>query len=277
MKAIRHLTAFFIFAILSTPLFAESQSYISLQATNDNADGKDFYIGSSVDFIKSSKLKLSIGKSDTPEADTRNYSIGISTDPLADFSLGLTYLYWEQKNEIKIHTTQLDLNKNTRDWAFGLIPQLATITIYPLSAPAFDTNRTGLGLSAAYYGAKPLFVSAAMYTYSYDRRVSTLNVNQNPWFTMRNFSMNTLDQTAGLEDYRFSFDIGYNFSGFTLGLYHERSQSAVDDSTTTSNSIYGDFNLSDDWLLGMELGRTENSLTADETITFTSFSITYYW
>ena len=263
--------------LMSSSLHAENNSYLSLETSSDNASGNDVYLTSGIDFIGASQLLLSYGKSDSNSVTTDSYSIGITSDPMAKFSSGLSYLYWQQENAMDISTFQLTLNSNTDDWSFSVSPELRIITIYPLTAPAVDFNSTGIGFSAAYYGAFPLFVSAGFKFYSYDRNVSVLNTNQYPMFTMRHFSSATLDQASGLEDNRFTFDTGYNFSRFTLGYYHDRSTSAVDDSTYTSNSVYGRLKLTDNWQLGLETGRSKNSLPPADSISFSRASITYNW
>ena len=131
--------------------------------------------------------------------------------------------------------------------------------------------------SASYYGSFPLSISAGFKFYAYERNVSALNTNQHPLITMRRFSSAALDQATGLEDNRFNFDLAYSFTRLTIGYYHERSASAVDDSTYTSNSVYGKFNIDDNWQLGVETGRSKTSITADDTVSFTSASITYNW
>ncbi|MDH5735474.1 MAG: hypothetical protein OEY87_05050, partial [Gammaproteobacteria bacterium] len=80
----------------------------------------------------------------------------------------------------------------------------------------------------------------------------------------------------GLEDNRFTLNIGYSFSQFTLGYHRERSLSAVNNATYTTNSINGSFNLTDNWQLGAETGQAKDSTTTD-TVSFKSLSITYNW
>ena len=277
MKKLLQLTLFVFSCLLSLSLYAENNSYITLETTTDNASGKSHYLASGIDFIGASQLMLSYGSSDADTVKTNNYSIGINSDPLASFNTSFSYLFWEQKNEMEISTFQLIFNNNTRDWGFSFSPELRVITLYPLSAPPVDTNGTGIGLAANYYGSFPLFVSAGFKFYSYDRNLGVLNPAQYPMFGMRHFSSAALDQASGLEDRRFTFDLGYSFSKLNLGYYHERSTSAIDSSTYTSNSVYGRLNLSDNWQLGVETGRSKTSLNSADTISFTSASITYNW
>ncbi|MCW8910936.1 MAG: hypothetical protein OQK76_10010, partial [Gammaproteobacteria bacterium] len=171
--------------LMSSSLHAENNSYLTLETTSDNASGNDFYLASGIDFIHASQLLVSYGKSDSNSVTTDNYSIGVTSDPMAKFSTGLSYLYWQQENAMDISTIQLTLNNNTDDWSFSVLPELRIITIYPLTAPAIDFNSTGIGFSMAYYGALPLFVSAGFKFYSYERNVRVLNTSQYPMFTMR--------------------------------------------------------------------------------------------
>ena len=277
MKKLLPLTLFVFSWLFSLSLYAENNSYITFESATDNASGKNHYLGAGIDFIGASQLMLSYGSSDNDTVKTNNYSIGINSNPLANFNSSFSYLFWQQKNEMDISTFQLSFNNNTDDWGFSFSPELRMITLYPLSAPAVDTNSTGIGLNATYYGSFPLFISAGFKFYTYDRNLSGLNPNQYPLFGMRHFSSATLDQATGLEDNRFTFDLGYSFTRLTIGYYRERSTSAVDDSTYTSNSIYGKLNLTDNWQLGVETGRSKSSLNSADTISFSSASITYNW
>ena len=277
MKKLLQLVIFVFAYLFSLSLYAENNSYITLETTTDNANGKGYYLGAGIDFIGASQLMLSYGNNDADTTKTDNYSIGINSDPLASFNTSFSYLFWQQKNEIDIRTFQLSFNNNTNDWGFSVSPELRMITLYPLSAPAVDTNSTGIGVNAAYYGSFPLFISAGFKFYSYERNLGALNPNQYPLFGMRHFSPATLDQATGLEDNRFTFDLGYSFTRLTIGYYRERSTSAVDNSTYTSNSVYGKLNLTDNWQLGVETGRSKTSLNSADTISFTSASITYNW
>ena len=271
------ITTVTLSCLLSLSAHADNTSYVSLETTTDNANGKDYYIGTGIDFIGASQLNLSYGSNDSGTLTSNNYSIGITSNPLASFSTSFTYLYWEQKNEMETNTFQLGFNNNTDDWGFYFSPELRAITLYPLTAPPVDLNSTGIGISAAYYGSFPLFISAGFKFYTYDRNVKALNTNQYPQFTMRHFSSATLDQASGLEDNRFDFELGYSFSRLNIGYYHESSTSAVDDSTSTSKPVSGKLNLTDNRQLGVETGRSKTSLNSSDTITFTSASITYNW
>ena len=154
------IPTFTLSCLLSLSAFADNTSYVTFETTTDNANGKDNYIGAGINFIGASQLNLSYGRSEYDSVTNNNYSIGITSNPLASFNTSFTYLYWEQQNEIETSTLQLSFNNNTDDWGFYFSPELRVITLYPLTAPPVDLNSTGIGISAAYYGSFLLFISA---------------------------------------------------------------------------------------------------------------------
>ncbi|MDH5570566.1 MAG: hypothetical protein OEY89_02300 [Gammaproteobacteria bacterium] len=266
-------------SVLTLPVAsAATDSSFSIELGSDNNDGDERYLDLSLGLGDGRQLFISQGESTTTdstgELKTNAWSIGMSTDPAADFGLAVYYSYWGDKDALEIDTLALDLNINTDNWAFVITPQTRDIVLVSTTRRNTTFSSQGLGLSVDYYGIRDFYFSVASLLNSYPSNLSLLA--DNPLFSGRNFSSTTLDNALGLEDNRTTLGMGYSFGSATAGIQHTDSVSAVDDSNSTTDTIYLSWNMNQQWRLKLSTGTASTEGNPDDT-RFTNMAVTYRW
>jgi hypothetical protein len=257
---------------------AETDSSFSIELGSDNNDGDERYLDLALGLSGGRQLLISQGQSTTTdstgELTNDSWSIGMSTDPAADFGLAVYYSYWGDKDAMEIDTLSLDLSINSNDWGFIISPQTRDIRLDGGTQRDATFSSQGIGLAVDYYGVKNFYFSAAYLVNTYPSNLSALASSS--MFSRRNFSSTTLDRATGLEDNRTTLGMGYSFASATVGIQRSDSVSAVDDSTATTDTIYLSWNLDKQWRLKLSTGTSSTEGNPDDT-RFTNMAVTYRW
>jgi len=230
---------------------------------------------------------------------TREVSIG--SDPSQELSVTWRYSWWGLSNKLEITTHRLELIYNTDDWRINLIPQRRSIDlhckihpIYYVSAtlqalfpnlpqycadnPVLDIVSDDITIGLSYYGADPWFMRVDYTWYNYDRNIAALP-SAPPIFTLffhLAFPPFAVQQTYALEDEHISLELGYAFDTTRIGIHGSRGVSVVDDSVSTSVSLYLNWQMDKHWTMDIEGGVSEHSLSSGE-VYFGSVGLTYGW
>ena len=246
---------------------------ISVEKGGDSSQASYYFIDAGFDFDDSS-LSFGYGESDdryeTTVLDTKTKQISISSDPLNDSSVSLSYSDWGQEGEINISTIAIGFVRNLGDWSFSLSPKSRKIELRTLFAfrPVINLDSSGVDLGVVYYG-KGWSMGLDYSKNNYSRDVSILATD--PRLVLI-FSPATLDHASGVEKNRTSADITYLLKWGSIGADHSRSISAVDDSVSTSTALSIHYKVNRSWSVRLRGGQTDNSFST-QTTNFSSLSL----
>ncbi len=269
-------------------------SSVTLEAGKDSADGNEAYLDLDLGFKNGLHLRGMVGRNkqefNTEVFETRSRLIGVSSDYGAPFVAGFDFEYWGNAETLETHTKRFKLGANTDNWYVQLIYEDRTTRLYTngtytgpfgrvYNLPDYvEIDSSGTGLNISNYSFYPWAVTISYIKYSYNsfannRDVSELAGNQNATIF---FSLPTLGMATGLESWRRSGDIGYNFDWGTIGVSGSQSESAVDESIASTGSVYLIWEFSRDWSSTFTWGESGTD-TTDETVRFGRVAVTHRW
>lgn len=287
-----------VLLLMVTELWAQEtsppSSVLTLELGTDSADSREAYLDLDLGFENGLRLRGMAGasrqESGTETYDTRSRLAGISSDYSAAFVAGFDYEYWGDEQLLETRTRRIKFGANTADWYFQLSYEIRTTRFYtngritlfngreiPLPDSA-EIDSTGTGLSISNYSFYPWAISLSYIEYSYDsfangRTVSDLADSQ---IAARIFSLSTLGMAIGLEAWRRSGDLSYNFEWGAAGVNGSQSESAVDRSLASNGAVYVMLDMGKQWSLTLTAGQfgADNS---SETVTYGRGAIAYRW
>lgn len=267
-----------------------TSSMLTLELGKDSAETREAYADLDLGFNNGMHLRGMLGKSrqQSPEGalETDSRLVGISSDYDATIVGGFDYEYWGDQDVLETHTRRFKLGANTDNWYFQLSYEDRLSRVYTNDTTIFyrgrfiqlpdtyEVDSTGKGLNVSYYGFYPWSVSVAYIRYTYDRDVSVLETH--PRLLQAMFSSSTLGMTSGLEAWRRSADLGYNFDWGVIGISGSQSASEVDGSIADNGAVYMVWDLSPDWSLTLTGGRSATDNSAD-TVSYGRAAVSHRW
>jgi hypothetical protein len=261
---------------LAQPASADTVSSIRYEQGSYNDGGDSYYLDIDLGFESQNHLVFGYGKNtsqiESESLASDSFYIGLYTDPYADLSTAVTYTYLEEDYSYDLDSIRIDFIVNTDNWGFSLSPELRSINFYTTTNTTINTLSPALGLTASYYGFDRVYISLGRTVYFYEENVGASSGQTTSG--IGNFSVSTLDQAYGLDDYRNRFAAGYNYGAGNIGLRHTRIAAKVDAVVTTINSIYISYKFNDAWLTELSSGIVEDDF--DET-RFVTAALGYYW
>ena len=277
---------------LAAAELAPPTSRLTLEAGLDSAEASEAYADVDLGLDNGLHLRGLYGGSQTTsdgeELQTTSWLVGISTNYSAPLVGGYDYEYWGDGALLETRTNRFKLGANTDNWYVQLSYELrqtrigTTVSTSLPGAGAGKANRlsqgdevdsNGVGLNVSYYGGYPWAVSLAYLRYSYDRDVTDLADNNR--FTQA-FSIADLGLASSLESWRASADVSYMLMWGSIGGSVAQSESAIDQTDSTTAAAYLIWDLHRSWSLGLTGGQyyTENP---SDTISFGRVAITHRW
>lgn len=257
-----------------------TNSAISLELGADDNNGDSYYLTGKHRFNNGLQIRASRGESASLESDNKeltseSYSIGVKSDPLAMFSVGLDLSHSQQSDSLEIDARTLTFEFNTLDWNVYASPEWRDISIaLNINKKVYEFESNGLIAGVGYYGWDPVYLSYSRASYDYPSQISTFNSRPNLYNYV--FGSTTYNQVFALEDKRSSFEAGYFFNRASIAVSHSKGQSTVDQSISKVNTIYFSFNIDKSWTLGTTAGRSQVD-TSDSSTRFISISLAYKW
>ena len=282
--------AFFVFvASPNAPAAELPASSLTLEAGKDSADSKEAYLDLDLGFNNGLHLRGMTGRSRQQLAgdvvETRSRLLGISSDYAAPFVVGFDYEYLGDTSFLETRTRRFKLGANSDDWYVQIIyedrrsqvPTDGSLIFFRgklIRLPdLFEVNSTGKGVDINYYGFYPWSVRIAYIRYDYEGVVSTL---ENYPQAAKRFTYLTNDTVTGLESWRRSADLGYNFDWGTLGVAGSQSESVLDKSIASTGSVYLVWDMERDWSTTFTAGKSAVDTAADTT-SFGRVALSYRW
>ncbi len=268
----------------------KSMSSISLEAGKDSTDSKEAYVDLDLGFKNGLHLRgMAGGNRPAADADvfeTHSRLAGISSDYAAPLVAAFDYEYWGNDQTLETRTRRFKLGVNTNDWYVQLIYEDRQTTInanggvvffrgkYYQLPDSYEVDSTGRGINISYYGLYPWSVSASYIEYEYDRDVTSL-VNY-PKLMQAIFPASSLGMASGLEAWRHSGDLSYNFKWGAIGVNGSQSESVVDKSIASTGSMYLVWDMDRDWSMTFTAGQSGID-TSSDTTTFGRVALTHRW
>lgn len=283
------LLAVLISTTLSAPLFAADSlpSSLTLSGSADDNGGRDAFVDIDLGLPAMHNLRLSLmagqsrSHSNGQDYDTRDYLLGLSSDPLNDISTGIEYEYWGDEGALITRTWRASLSFNEADWSFALQPQYRDIRLFtspacqqfPRCPSRFDTSSVGLAANLGLYRG-PWSANLSYSVHDYEHQVSVLATDPRMW---RIFSIPSQELATGFDDYRLGLAVYYSPDWGSLGLDEQYSESAVDGTKSYMTTLSLMTHLSDDWSLRLRGGALTVPDTSGGDSLFAGASLTYSW
>lgn len=278
MKKIPHTFLIPALFTITGNTFAATDSSIYVELGRDNDDGDSQYVDVTLGLDSGSQVFFGYGTSTSglDNSDSTSFYAGMGSNPNDDFGTAVTLSSQEVEYDFDLIGVKLDLYFNSDDWAFTLSPELRSIDFYGTQSGS-SVMSPGLGGQIGYYGLDPFFITVGHTVYSYEDDPQTI-VSQTSTGTGR-FSRivtttSTSSESLGLDDYRSTLHLGYNYGQGKAGFKHVRSGSSTDDTTYTSNSLYVKYKFNPSWDAQVSVGKADDEI---EETNFSSLSVGYHW
>lgn len=265
--------------LLTTDILAAPQSSISIEGGADDNAGRNYYLSGRYAFENGIRIKASTGKSlsrdsNNIELSSTSRSFGLQSDPAALFNAGVDFSHSDQTSTLKIDTTRFTIELNTYDWNVYLSPESRQISALTTSNTTIDFDSDGRTIGIGYYGFYPMYLSLSHLSYEYSKQLSAVANNIN-FFILR-LGTDTLNQVFALEDKRTTTELGYYFDSVSFAFNRSEGRSAVDQSISTSHTIFFDYKLNTLWSMGLSGGTSKIDIS-DYTTKFATISLSYRW
>ncbi|MCG7924173.1 MAG: hypothetical protein JAY67_01420 [Candidatus Thiodiazotropha taylori] len=258
------------------------QSSLAVNLGLDDADGWSRQLDLSLAGPLFSRFDFSYGKShvesDQAQLETDYYSLGFTTDPLAEVAISAGFEEWGDEDALTIETLWLGFTFNLGDLSVTLVPQQRDIRLqvsdwYRRRADHVDLESRDIGFMLSYFTADGWAFSGSYFNYDYSENVSRLDEDDRVIYI---FPLDTLDLASGLDDYRYSIGIGKLIGEISVDLDWSRSRSAVDGNYATVTSLLFDIPLNDQFSLNL-MGGVQDVDYAEDKILFSNLGLTLFW
>ena len=252
-------------------------SRLSLDFGLDEENGRSTTLDVDYALMAEFRLALSASRSESVDFDSERFRIALESDPLAPAQIGLSYESWDSEGEFTIDTIGALFSVYAEQWSLSISPVQRDIKIaatnwrgQPIEV---SLSSTGLTLSLSHFMPNGFQVGLSYSLYDYSKDVTQLDPARRPVLTSF-ISPIALSQAQGLDDHNLYLDLGYLFETTFFGLTIGQSQSAVDEQKTHMVLINSAIPLTDEWELGVSVGRQKSE---DDAITFGNMGLTLYW
>ena len=265
-------------------------SSITLEMGRDSADTNDAYLDADLGFTNGLHLRGMVGgsrqESATETYTSRSRLLGISSDYSAPVVAGFDYEYWGEDDSMSTRTKRFKLGINTDNWYVQLIYEDRNTELTTNGSTVVrrgklvklpdnvDVASTGKGINISYYGFYPWSVSVAYIKYDYEKDVTALE--KYPLWAQSVFAASTLGMATGLESWRRSADLSYNFDWGAIGVSGSQSESVVDQSIASSGAVYVSWDISKLWTMTVTAGQSGVDNTAEKT-NYARAALTHRW
>jgi hypothetical protein len=229
-------------------------------------------------------LSRATNRSDTPDSITTTHTtrVGVSSDPLSNFSAGAELEHWGRQDVLVTDTLRVVLEASLEHWLFSLRPEWATVTlstdcvavIIANCNPEEKVHSTGAAVDIDYFTAGPWGFSLGYASHTYDRHIEALG--RYPVFQWV-FSAATLDLAAGVEDNRTRVGVSYATVHSLWGLSHLRSMAKVGGAESLITTLRFSTDLSEQWRLQLRLGRQRYRDDSNDSVGFAGAGLAYSW
>lgn len=269
---------------------APAASVFTVEAGRDSVDSRELYADLDLGLDNGLHLRAMYGRSrqeyNQESLLLSSRLLGISSDYAAPFVFGFDYQYGGSPEVLETRTKRFKLGTNTENWYLQLSYELRDTQLYTTDAltrqsgkllrrlpDSYDVGSTGWGGNVSFYGAYPWVLSLAYMRYQYDRDLAALGSDPR-WVSV--FSVPTLGLATGLESWRRSADLSYNLGWGVVGVSGGQYESALDQSITTTGTLYTIWDLNAAWSLSLTVGQSGTD-TGTDTITFSQAGLSYRW
>lgn len=215
--------------------------------------------------------------------ETRSRMIGISSDYSAPFVIGFEFDYWGNQDTVETRTRRLKAGFNSADWYLEFNYEARVTRFYlsgvlSLIADYAELDSSGAGLNISLFALDPFNISVSYTKYEFEtfargQPITALAGNR---YAELYFSPATLGMATGLESWRNSLDLSYNFARGVVGISGSQSESAVDESLSSTGTVYLLVNINRSWSSTLSWGKS-NTDTSDIEVTFFRAAVTHRW
>ncbi len=257
-------------------------SEVGINLGIDGAGGWSPQLAATLEGPYASRWFGTLGESRTSANDdalTSQYrNLGFVTAPFADLSVGASYEIEDNDGALDIEGYGVSVRFNANHFSLTLAPRWRNISLKlnpkqaaKRSAPELKSR--DLSLAADWYASERWSFGIGYSHSSYSEDLSRLASDRR---VLLLFTPETLRLSAGLQQQRLTASaIRYIDSG-SVGLEWSRSVSAIDDSTTSSATLFVSHAPSRSWRIDASAG-IEYADYRDDAIVFGSVGLAFLW
>lgn len=258
-------------------------SIVSLELASHASDSSEQFLDLDYGLQSAVRLQAGYSKSSYEGRFSNNRSeawlVGMSSDPLDKFVVGLMYEKWRRKENNPFNTNVLRLRRDTvigsvkwqtLDWSVTFTPRQRNINILPANTNLVIGIRSpGYGLAVSYYGLGDVSLSFSQLEYDYSNNIDLL----------RDITARSVTLAARIADQfdesKSTVNLDYNFSKAALGVEWQRSVAVANLDVYKAIILNAFIEINRDWSLLGKLGRPVGATLEDEG--FGSIAITFSW
>ncbi len=241
----------------------------------DSTEGRDTYIDTSIDLPEDRTFGVYAAQSNRKdlagaEVKSRTLAVNVGAN-LDDLQFNLEAERWGDPHELSIDSWRTRVQWFFADAAFTVEPQLRFITL-DTSLADVRFNSTGLNLGLIVFVTEQLTYQFNYTTYQYSADVTRFQTSQ---VLQTRLSSTTLQLAGGLQENQIGIGVSYAWSAFDIGANAARGQSAIDQSVGQIYSLYGAWQITEDYSLSTQMGRQSIEGEADTSIYSLSIGMTW--
>lgn len=276
---IAQMAALLLAAFFVLPAFADSDeiSVVTLSATGDSDDGRDYFLDANIALTDQRRLVFSVGqlyiKSSETNREIEPYTLllGLESGYDAKIPLGVQLEYWNDQENINVKTLRGVLGYQFEKVNVLFKPQIrefnytgARIT-REFSSEGFVIN-IGAELSENFY----LYGEYGKHYYS------EILLDVAEILIGFDYARLKLVNSVGFADYLYTLGGDLYFSWGSLSGYGIQSVSAIDQSKTYSYGVVLETDVLDNYSLGLSVGTQAYERDYPDFM-YGTLSLSYYW
>ena len=275
--------AFLLAAFFVLPLYADSDtvsdavSVVTISGTADSEEGSDYYLDANIALPEQRRLVLSLGqlyiKSSETGREIQPYTVllGLESDYEAKIPLGVEFEYWDDQENINVKTLRGTLGYQIDNIIALFKPQIREFS-FTGGRVTRETSSEGFAINV---GAE--FLGNFYFYGEYGKHYySQLLLDYAEILLAFDYMRLKLVSSVGFSDYLYTLGGSYYLSWGSLSGYWIQSVSAIDQTRTFSYGGTLEFDVMQNFSLGLSLG-TQSYEREDPEFLYGTLALSYYW
>jgi hypothetical protein len=271
-------------AFFMSPLLAESEtaadsiSVVTASATADRDDGSDYFLDANMALPHQRRLILSLGqlyiKSSESDQTIEPFTalLGVETEFDAKIPLGMEIEYWDDQENIDVKTLRGTLGYEFDKANISIKPQIREFNFNRAGLLFREFSSEGFTLNLGVQALDSLYLYGEYSKHYY----SDLLLRVAEVALPNDLARLKLLSSVGFADHVYQFGGSIYLTWGSLSGYWIRSVSAIDQTKTYSYGGTVEFDVFDQFSLGLSLG-TQSAEEDYPDFVYGTLALSYYW
>ena len=248
-------------------------SHVTFDVGTSSGGSSTLNLDADIGLESGNRIGVGVGgsqlKSSAQTLKTNSVRASFQTDPLEEWSFGLSGESWGAREKLVVNSAKVDVTWAPVEWEFSLDPEFRSINWFVESGTRRKYQSASYATHAriSYYGISKTRLTLSGGNYSYSDNLETA-------FNSGLFFEEALDLASGFPKNYLGLDGSYNFGGWSLGLGVTSTRYEYDNTLSQTVFVRSNVELSKTWSLGAEVGSTTSEANRSS---FGNLSATYSW